>query len=87
MFNFNSPQRGTYFDLQKLIIQRMKSAKVNDLIFEAIQKIFEKALNVENIVLSRPEKDRLLRNAMKSILTDMLARLDGENNKPSTGAQ
>ena len=67
------------FDPKKRVIQSMQSAKVNDQIFETAQKLFEKALASENIVLSRPEKDRLLSEILKSVLTDMLKKLD--NNK------
>lgn len=72
------PQSGSYFDLKKRIIQKVQSSKANDLIFVAIQNIFEKAINEENIVLSRPEKNRLLREVLKSVLTDMLKKLDNQ---------
>jgi hypothetical protein len=48
------------------------------LIFVAIQNLFEKALNEENIVLSRLEKNRMLREVLKSVLTDMLKKLDND---------
>ncbi len=70
------PQPGSYFDLKKRVIQKVQSSKVNDLVFVAVQKVFEKALNEENIVLSRPEKNHILREVLKSVLTDMLKRLD-----------
>jgi hypothetical protein len=71
-------QSGSYFDLKKRIIQHMQSAKIDDEIFKAAAKIFEQTLDSENIVLSRLEKERLLRQALKSILTDMLTKLDGD---------
>jgi hypothetical protein len=91
-------QHGNHLNLQHRIVQRMKLSKVNDRIFEAIQKSLEQAVKTENIIalsqpkenslllhniennifLSRSEKDRLLHKVMKSILTDMLAKLDGE---------
>ncbi len=64
------------FDIKKRIIQNMQSAQVNDQIFDATQKLFENALNKENILLARSEKQRLLRDVMKSVLTDMLTKLD-----------
>ena len=72
------PQSGTYFDLKKRIIQKVQSSKANDLVFVAVQKLFDKALNEENILLSRPEKNRMLREVLKSVLTDMLKKLDNE---------
>jgi hypothetical protein len=71
------PQSGSYFDLKKRVTQRMQSAKVNDEIFKAAANIFEQTLNSENIVLSRSEKNRLLSQILKSVLTDMLTKLDG----------
>lgn len=65
------------FDIKKRIIQSMQSAQVNDHIFDAAAKAFEKALNSENIVLARSEKHRLLGEILKSVLTDMLTKLEG----------
>ncbi len=75
---FNAIQSGSFFDLKKRIMQKMQSAQVNDQISDAAQKAFEKALSSESIVLSRPEKQRLSHEILKSILTDMLAKLDEE---------
>jgi hypothetical protein len=72
------PPSGSYFDLKKRITQQMQSAKINDEIFMIAAKIFEQTLNSENVVLSRSEKDRLLRQILKSVLTDMLTKLDGD---------
>ena len=78
MFNStDSFHSGTYFDLRKRVIQRLQLAKVDDLIFEAMKAVYEKALMSENIVLSRPERDRLLHEVLKAELVDMLAKLDG----------
>ena len=73
----NSPSL-PYFQLKQRIIQKVQSSKVNDLIFIAVQKSFEKALNEENILFSRPQKNRMLREVLKSVLTDMLKKLDNE---------
>jgi len=71
-------QSGSYFDLKKRIIQRMQSAKIDDEIFNAVAKVFEQILTSENVVLSRPEKARLLRQILQPVLTDMVAKLDGD---------
>ena len=77
MFNPPDPfQPDTYIGLQKRLIKRVQAAKVDDQIFEAVQAAYEKTLKSENIVLSRPERERLLRNVLKAVLTDMLAKLD-----------
>jgi len=55
----------------------MQSAKVDDQIFDTCAKAFENALNSENVVLSRSEKHRLLHQIMKTVLTEMLTKLEG----------
>lgn len=72
---------GFYVNLQKRMLQRVQSAKVDDQIFEVVQKAYEQALNEENIVLSRPERKRLLSHILKLVLEDMIKKLD--RNSPS----
>lgn len=75
---FNPPdlsQPGAYFDLRKRVTHSLQSAKVDERVFEAVQQLFEQTLNSEHIVLARNEKDRLLRQIVRSILTDMLAKM------------
>ena len=80
MFNpISFPQPGSFFELKKRVSQSMQSAKVDDRVFEIVQNLFDKTLKSEQIVLSRPEKDRLLRQILKSVLTDMLTKLNGNN--------
>ena len=71
------PPSGSFFDLKKRIKQGMQSAKIEDEIFKAAANIFEQALDSENVVLARSEKQRLLQQILKSVLTDMLTKLDG----------
>jgi hypothetical protein len=66
--------------LQKRVLKNVQAARVNDQIFSAVQKAFEEALKKENVVLSAPEKKRMLVQIMKQVLADMLARLD-DNSK------
>lgn len=65
-----------YVNLQKRMLKNVQAARVNDQIFGVVQKAFEKALLGENILLSPPEKQRMLAQIMKQVLSDMLARLD-----------
>jgi len=67
----------SYVNLQKRMLKNVQSARVNDQIFNVIQKAFEDALRYENIVLSGPEKKRMLAQIMKQVLTNMLSRMDG----------
>ena len=79
MFNPpNLPQPSAYFDLKKRLTQSLQSANVDDRIRETVQKLFDQTLISEGVVLARVEKERLLRGIMKSILTDMVAGLDGD---------
>ena len=65
-----------YVNLQKRMLKNVQDARVNDQIFSIVQKTFEKALIGENILLSSAEKQRMLAQIMKQVLTDMLAKLD-----------
>jgi hypothetical protein len=67
---------GSYVDLKKRMLQRVQSFKVNDQIFEVVQVAYEDALKAENIVLSRPERKRMLSQILKSVLEDMIKKLD-----------
>ena len=70
----------SYVSLQKRMLKNIQAARVNDQIFNVIQKTFEEALKHENVVLSAPEKKRMLVQIMKQVLTDMLSKLD-DNSK------
>jgi hypothetical protein len=72
------PNPGSYVDLLKRITQRVQQSKVDNQILEILQKVVEKELDQQNIVLSRPERVRLFRQVTKAVLTDMLAKLGGE---------
>ena len=63
-------------NLKERMIQRVESANVNDQIFQVVQMAYEDALRHENIVLSRPERQRMFAQILKHILEDMLQKLD-----------
>jgi len=65
-----------YVNLQKRMLKSVQDARVNDQIFSIVQKTFEKALLGQNILLSAPEKQRMLAQIMKQVLSDMLSKLD-----------
>jgi hypothetical protein len=79
---FNPPNSyqnpGSYIDLLKRMTQRVQQAKVDNQILEIVQQVFEKELDQQKIVLSRPERVRLFRQVTKAVLIDMLAKLDSE---------
>jgi hypothetical protein len=68
--------QNSYFDLKKRMLQKVQEAQVNDQIFEVVQKAYEEALAAENIVLSRPERKRLLAQILKLVLENMLKKMD-----------
>ena len=70
---------GSYHNLKERMFKRVKSAKVNDRIFEIVQAAYENALSEENIVLSRPERKRLLAQILSMVLEDMIQKLDGRS--------
>jgi hypothetical protein len=55
------------------------SAKVNDRMLEIMLKAYETALSEENILLSRPERKRLLSQIVTMVMEDMLRKLDGSS--------
>ena len=67
---------GSYVNLQKRMLQRVKSAKVDDQIFEVVTRAYEVALDEEGILLSRPERKRLLSQLLKLVLEDMTKKLN-----------
>ena len=70
---------GSYHNLKERMFKRVKSAKVNDRIFEIVQAAYENALSEENIVLSRPERKRLLAQILSMVLEDMIQKLEGRS--------
>lgn len=70
------PYPHSYLNLKERMTRHVKSAKVEDQIFQIVQKACEDALNQENIVLSRPEILRMFSQIMKEVLEDMVKKLD-----------
>jgi len=60
--------------------RNVQAARVNDQIFQVVQDAFDAALRQENIVLSNPERKHLLWHILKSVLEDMLQKLDNSTN-------
>jgi hypothetical protein len=67
---------GSYVNLQKRMLQRLQSARIDDQIFEVVKQAYEVALNEEGIVLSSPEIKRLLSQLLKLVLEDMTRKLN-----------
>lgn len=71
------PDSGSYTNLKERVFQMVKAAGINDRIFEIVKMTYEEALAKENILLSRPERKRLLSQVLKLVLDDMLRKLEG----------
>jgi hypothetical protein len=76
---FNSPNSypnsGSYFDLLKRITQLVQKKKVEEQILQIVQQVFEKELNSANVVLTRPEKARLLQQVTRTVLTEAITKI------------
>ncbi len=66
---------GSYHNLKERMYKKV-SADVNEQMREIMVKAYEKALNEEAVVLSRPERNRLLSQIVKMVMDDILKRLD-----------
>ena len=66
---------GSYHNLKERMYKKV-SGEVNDKIFGVLQNAYENALNAENVVLSRPERNRLFSQIVKLIMEDMLTKLN-----------
>lgn len=62
---------GSYFNLKERIFKKVKSTDVNDQIQRLLQKAYEDALIQENVVLSRPERNRLFSQIVKMVFDDL----------------
>ena len=76
---FNSPNSlpdfGSYQDLLKKMTQRIMDAKLDEQFLRLFQTKYDEELNQRNIYLSRPERNRLYKQVLKAVLTDMLSKL------------
>ncbi len=66
----------SYYDLRQHIMARLRAAKIDDQVIEIMENAAENALAAEHLVLSRPEKKRLLTEVMRSVLGDINKKLD-----------
>jgi hypothetical protein len=73
--NFHSGS-GSDIDLLRRMTRRVRQKKVDDQILAIMQQVFETELNVESVVLSRPERVRLFRQITKTVLTEILEKIN-----------
>ncbi len=76
---FNSPNSysnsDSYFDLLKRITQLVQKEKVEKQILQIVQQVFEKELNNANVVLTPPDKTRLLQQVTRTVLTETITKI------------
>jgi hypothetical protein len=75
-FSSESESFHSYVNLKERIFQLIRQGKVYDQIFQVVQSAYEDALGEENILLSRPERARLLSQVLRLMLEDMIKKLD-----------
>ena len=66
---------GSYHKVKERMYKKV-SAKVNDQIREIMVKAYENALHEENVVLSRPERNRLFSQIVTMVMEDVLKPMD-----------
>ncbi len=66
---------GSYENLKERMYKKV-SANVDEQVSVIFQNAYEKALNEENIVLSRAERKRLLSQIVKMVMEDLLKKFD-----------
>jgi ABC-type transport system involved in Fe-S cluster assembly fused permease/ATPase subunit len=67
------PQKANEFD--KKIVRKLKAAQIQHRIIGAIETTFDTVVAEEGLVLNRVERARLLTQAARTILEDMLKKL------------
>ena len=70
------PDSNSYHNLKARMVQKVQAAGIDDEIFLIVQKAYEEALEQENVILSRPERNRLFSQVLKTVLDDMSEKLD-----------
>jgi hypothetical protein len=71
----SQPDFGSYVNLLQRLFQSVQSANINEQIINSIKK----ALEAENVVLSRPERKRLFSQIVKLILGDLTKKLEDDS--------
>ncbi len=73
----SSSGSSSYHDLENRIVRAMQhDAQLNEKIMSAIVSAYENSLMTENVVLSRPERQRLFQNVTKRILGGLMDSQD-----------
>jgi len=70
------PSYNNSFDqLMAQVRKDLREQRIEEDLIALVRGSMERALNAQNVVLSRVEKERLLTDVMRSVLADVLARM------------
>ena len=69
------PEFGSYDEIEKKMLQRVRAAKLDEKILAIVQAKYEEELAQRNVILSRPERKRLYKVVVKAVLDDVLGKL------------
>lgn len=69
------PDFGSYNEIEKKMLQRIRAVRLDEKILAIVQTKYEEELAQRNIILSRPERNRLYKQVLKAVLNDMLSKL------------
>jgi hypothetical protein len=75
------PHSSSYDDILKRMTRLMREDLVDNQILLLLQQTFEKELNKENVLLSRPDRTRLYKQVAITILTDVIDKINNSNGK------
>ncbi|RJP48207.1 MAG: hypothetical protein C4583_14690 [Anaerolineaceae bacterium] len=69
------PEFGSYDEIEKKMLQRVRAAKLDEKILAIVQAKYEEELAQRNVILSRPDRKRLYQTVVKAVLDDVLGKL------------
>jgi len=76
VWNMMQPSYNNSFDqLMAQVRKDLREQRIEEDLIALVRGSMERALNAQNVVLSRVEKERLLTDVMRSVLADVLARM------------
>ena len=71
----DQPIPGSDKNIKESVYKKI-SGSTQDQILGILQSLYEKALEEENVVLSRPERKRLFGQIVKMLMDDMLKKIE-----------
>ena len=71
----DQPVPGSYQNIKERMYKRVSGA-THDQIVGILQSSYERALEEENVVLSRPERKRLFGQIVKMLMEDLLKKIE-----------